>query len=277
MAAIRRFWNERSMRRNMLNKLLIVLGLLAIVSCKAKKQLVSAPKTADSTAIAKAPVISKDKLNGIKSAQLDFKTFSGKAKAQLTINNSSNNVSLNIRINKGQKIWVSITAIAGIEVARALITPDSILVVNKLQGLYLRKPFSYIYRYASEKLDYSSVEALLVGNAIPQLLNENLLAKTDSTGVKLNGALDELVYDMVVGTDMKVKETNLANQAEAQSLQVNNTQPIPVLDRSLFSQIDINSTVGIKKIRISLHYNKADFDKPLEYPFSIPDGYEPAK
>jgi hypothetical protein len=277
MAAIRLFWKERSMRRNMLNKLLIVLGLLAIVSCKAKKQLVSAPKTADSTAIAKAPVISKDKLNGIKSAQLDFKTFSGKAKAQLTINNSSNNVSLNIRINKGQKIWVSITAIAGIEVARALITPDSILVVNKLQGLYLRKPFSYIYRYASEKLDYSSVEALLVGNAIPQLLNENLLARTDSTGVKLNGALDELVYDMVVGTDMKVKETNLANQAEAQSLQVSNTQPIPVLDRSLFSQIDINSTVGIKKIRISLHYNKADFDKPLEYPFSIPDGYEPAK
>lgn len=277
MAATHRFWNGRSMEKNMLNKLLVILGLLTIVSCKAKKQLVSAPKTADSAAIAKASLISKDKLNGIKSAQLNFKTFSGKAKAQLTINNSSNNVTLNVRINKGQKIWVSITAIAGIEVARALITPDSILVVNKLQGLYLRKPFSFIYKYASEKLDYSSVEALLVGNAIPQLLNENLQIRADSTAVNLNGALDELVYNMVVGPDMKVKETDLSNQAEAQSLQVNNTQPIPVLDRTLFSQIDINSTVGVKKVKISLHYNRADFDKPLEYPFTIPEGYEPAR
>ncbi|HZX57769.1 MAG TPA: DUF4292 domain-containing protein, partial [Mucilaginibacter sp.] len=128
------------MRGNILNKLLIVFGLLAIVSCKQKKLLVT-NKKADIAAV--NPVV-KNKLNNIKAAQLSFNTFSGRAKTQLTINNSSNNVTMNIRIAKGQKIWVSITAIAGIEVARALITPDSILVINKLQGLYLKKPFSYI-------------------------------------------------------------------------------------------------------------------------------------
>lgn len=276
MEAPHRFWNERSMRRNMLNRLLVIIGVLTIVGCKAKK-LVSVQKQSDSVAAVKPLMISKDKLGAIRAQQLNFTTFSGKAKAQLTINNSSNNVSLNIRISKGQKIWVSVTAIAGIEVARALITPDSILAVNKLQGLYVRKPFSYIYRYASDKLDYSSVEALLVGNAIPQLLNENLQMRTDTANINLNGALDELVYNMMLGTNMKVKETDLSNQALAQSMQVNNAQPMPVLDKTIPSQIDINSVEGIKKIKISLHYNKVDLDKPLEYPFSIPDGYEPAK
>ncbi len=276
MEAPHRFWNERSMRRNMLNRLLVIIGVLTIVGCKAKK-LVSVQKQSDSVAAVKPLMISKDKLVAIRAQQLNFTTFSGKAKAQLTINNSSNNVSLNIRISKGQKIWVSVTAIAGIEVARALITPDSILAVNKLQGLYVRKPFSYIYRYASDKLDYSSVEALLVGNAIPQLLNENLQMKTDTANINLNGALDELVYNMMLGTNMKVKETDLSNQALAQSMQVNNAQPMPVLDKTIPSQIDINSVEGIKKIKISLHYNRVDLDKPLEYPFSIPDGYEPAK
>src|SRR5579872_4872906 len=151
------------MRRNILNKLLVVCALLSIAACKTHKQLV-VNKKSGSAANTPSPVLTK--LDAIKAAQLNFTTFSGRAKARMQINNSSNDVTLNIRISHGQKIWVSITAIAGIEVARAMITPDSILAVNKLQGLYLRQPFSYIYKYASNQLDYRSVEALLVGNAI---------------------------------------------------------------------------------------------------------------
>ena len=263
------------MRKNTLNKLFIIFALLAMVSCKAKKQLV-VNKAAKDTMVAKSPVL-MTRLNSIRSAQLNFNTFSGKAKTQLTINGSSNNVTMNVRIEKGKRIWVSVTAIIGIEVARAVITPDSILVINKLQNLYLQQPFSYIYKYASEKLDYSSVEALMVGNAIPQLLDEKASLKTDTADTEIKGALDNLVYNMIVGADLKAKETNLLNPDEGQELHVNNSAPLQAGDRNLPSQIDINSVVGNKKIKISLHYNKVDFDKPLEYPFSIPDGYSPAK
>jgi hypothetical protein len=52
---------------------------------------------------------------------------------------------------------------------------------------------------------------------------------------------------------------------------------VAVANRLMSSQIDINSTAGTRKVRISMHYIKQDFDLPLEYPFSIPDSYEPAK
>lgn len=263
------------MRKNTLNKLFIVCGLLAIVSCKAKKQLLVNKITKDTIAVS-SPVL-MTRLNSIRFSQLNFATFSGKAKTQITLNGSSNNVTMNVRIEKGKRIWVSVTAIVGIEVARALITPDSILVINKLQNLYVQQPFSYIYKYASDKLDYSSVEALMIGNAIPQLLNEKAELKTDTADTEIKGTLDNLVYNVIVGADLKVKETNLSNPYEPQELHVNNSAPMAVGDRTLPSQIDINSVVGNKKAKISLHYVKVDFDKPLEYPFNIPDGYSPAR
>lgn len=259
----------------MWNRLLIVCVLLSIVGCKAHKQLVVNKKSDNTSVHTPSPVLTK--LDAIRGGQLNFTTFSGRAKARMQINNSSNDVTLNIRISHGQKIWVSITAIAGIEVARAMITPDSILAVNKLQGLYLRQPFSYIYKYASNQLDYRSVEALLIGNAIPQLLNEHVKMQADSANIVLNGSLEELIYKMVIGPDMKAKSTNMSDADAGQTMQVDNSAFMPVANRIVPLQIDINSTAGTKKIRISMHYIKQDFDLPLEYPFSIPDSYEPAK
>ena len=272
MAGIHPYYSVRSMRKSMWNKLLIILCVLAMVGCKAKKQALVARKSADTANV--NPNISK--LSAIRSNQLNFNTFSGKAKTKLDINGSSNDVTLNLRISKGQKIWVSITAIAGIEVARALITPDSILVANKLQGLYIKKPFSYIYTYTSRQLDYNSLEALLVGNAIPQLLNDNSTLQADNGNITLSGNLHELVYKLVVGPDLKVSQTQLSNQGEEQSLQVDNSSFIQAGNWVVPSQVNITSSVKTKKIQVNLHYIKADFDLPLDYPFSIPSSYSPA-
>lgn len=261
------------MRRNTLNKLLLIICCaLALVSCKAKKQLAAnrSPEKTNPTDLY------ANKLNAIRSSQASFTTFSGKAKTKLDINGNSNDVTLTIRIQKGRKIWVSVTAIAGIEVARALITPDSLLVINKLQGLYVRKPFSYIYAFTSKQVNYSSLEALMVGNAIPQLLNENAKMQTDSGRTVLSGNLQELIYKLVLGPDMKVNHTELADQNAAQSLTVDNSAFIQAENRTVPSQVNISSMAGPKKVQVNLHYIKADFDLPLEYPFSIPSRYDPA-
>jgi hypothetical protein len=263
------------MRRNTLNKLLIICCALAIVSCKAKKKIVAANGGTGPNSI--APRAATNKLDSIRSSQVNFNTFSGKARTKLDINGSSNDVTLNIRIQKGQKIWVSVTAIAGIEVARTLITPDSLLVINKLQGLYLRKPFGYIYSFTSRQINYGSLEALLVGNAIPELINNKAKMQADSGRTVLSGSLQELVYKLILGTDMKANHTELADQHAGQSLTVDNSAFMPATNRVLPWQINMASTTVSKKVKLNLHYIKVDFDQPLEYPFSIPSSYSPAK
>lgn len=255
-------------------KLLAVCCLLIIVSCKAKKAVVVKPasngKSAESVNSIKA------KLDLLRGGQTFFNTFSGKARTKLDINGSSNDVTLNIRIQRDKKIWVSITAIAGIEVARALITPDSLLVINRLQGVYLKQPFSYIGKFTGNQINYKSVESLLIGNAIPEMLNENASLQSAKDTTILTGNLQALAYKLIIGPGLKVTQTSLSNQSAGQSMLVNNNTFVQSGNKIIPSQIDIASALKDKKIQINLHYVKFDFDQPLEYPFSIPSRYQPA-
>ena len=133
--------------------------------------------------------------------------------------------------------------------ARALITPDSLFVINKLQGLYFGKPFSYIYSFTSRQVDYRSLEAILVGNAIPQLLNDDSKIQVDGASTVLSGNLQDLVYKLILGADMKVSHTELASQAESQSLTVDNSAFIQAENRMLPSQINMSSTGNQKRYR----------------------------
>ena len=263
------------MKENILNKLRIVCCLLALCSCKARKLAANHAAPVAAVPVVKPVNDIAIKLSPIRAQQITFNTFSGKARTSLNINGSSNDCTLNIRISNDKKIWVSITAILGIEVARALITPDSIQIVNRLQGLYIKKPFSYIYAFANRQVDYSMLQALLVGNAIPSLLNDSTKYQAADNNITLSGNLEDIIYKLVLGTDMKVTQTNLSNQDEGQSLQISNafiqsgTLKVP-------SQIDIASVAKDKKIQVNLHYIKVDFNQPQDYPFNIPEDYSPA-
>ncbi|HVW94637.1 MAG TPA: DUF4292 domain-containing protein [Mucilaginibacter sp.] len=258
-------------------KLIAVCSLMLVFSCKSRKQLLVKRVSADSAAADKPANTKAAKLAAIKSKQTYFNTFSGKAKTKLDINGSSNDVTLNIRIQRDKKIWVSITAIAGIEVARAMITPDSIMLINRLQSIYLRKPFSYVSKYAGKQVNYKTLESLLIGNAVPELLTEDADLVTADGNTVLTGSLDNLTYKLILGPDLRVTQTNLDNKAAVQSLEVSNAAFIQATNRIMPSQIDIASAAGNKKIQVNLHYTKADFDIPLEYPFTIPSRYQPAE
>ncbi|AMR30591.1 hypothetical protein A0256_03705 [Mucilaginibacter sp. PAMC 26640] len=262
------------MKKNIQSKIVIILLVVTALSCKSKKLVVVSRPTNDSTTVKTTDVT--EKLNTIRSRQATFNTFSGKAKTKLAINGDANDVTLNIRINRDQKIWISITAIAGIEVARALITPDSIQVVNRFQSVYLKKPFSYVYRYAGKQVNYKTLQSLIVGNAIGELLNPGSKFTPEGFNTAITGNLQGLVYKLLLGPDMKVTQTNLNNPVAAQTLQVANKVFIQADNRVIPSQIDITSTAPGNKVLVNLRYTQAEFDRVLEYPFSIPKSYEPA-
>lgn len=263
-------------RRNFgLAKLIVFFCLAAAFGCKAKKQLVVKKVQPDSPA--RTVNTKSAKINAIRLAQTSFSSFSGKARTKLNINGDVNDVTLNIRIKRDQKIWVSITAIAGIEVARALITPDSIFLINRLQSLYVRSPFSYVNTLAGKQVNYKTVESLLIGNAIPELITEQADLQTANGNTSISGMLQDFAYKVTVDANLKVDQTSLNNQAAAQSLQVVNSSFSQLGNRLLPAQIDISSMVKDKKILVNLHYIKMDFDQALDFPFSIPSRYSPAR
>jgi len=178
---------------------------------------------------------------------------------------------------RDKKIWVSITAIAGIEAARALITPDSILIINRLQDLYIKQPFSYINKYAGSQVNYKMIESVFVGNAIPDVLNVSSDIQPAGTNTVLTGNLSELIYKLTLGADNKLNQFYLGKPDGSESMQVTNSVFVQLGTRVMPSQIEMASAVKSKKIQVNLHYIKEDFDLPLEFPFSIPARYSPSE
>jgi len=266
------------MKENILNKLLLFCCVISIVSCAARKHMVKTDSVATTTAIA-VPVKPinnvETKLAPIRAQQVSFNTFSGKAKTNLDINGNSNDCTLNIRISNNKKIWVSITALLGIEVARAQITPDSIMVINRLQGTYLKKPFNFIYNYANKQVNYAMLQALLVGNAIPSLLNDSTVYEEVNNNINLSGNLQDIMYKLILGNDFKVTQTSLANDKQGQSLQIKYDSFTASAGQKMPSQINIASTANNNKVHVNMHYIRVDFNQPQDYPFSIPNDYTP--
>lgn len=265
------------MKRNTLNKIGIALCLLVIVSCKARKPIVVTPPPVVTPPVAGKTV---NPIDVIKAQQLNFNTFSAKAGATLDIDNDKHDVTLNIRIARDRKIWVSVVKTVlflDVEAARALITPDSIILLNKIQGLYSKKPFSFVHTYGGKQFNYKTLESLLVGNALPEILNDkSTTLQTNNDNTTLSGNLQNVIYKLLLGPGKRVTQLNLSNPAEAQTLQVANREFTQSGNKIVPSQIDIQSAIKSKKIQVNLQYTRVDFDQQLEYPFSIPESYKPA-
>jgi hypothetical protein len=260
------------MKKDILNRFLLLGLVLVAVGCKPKKIIVAPPINP-----AKVEVVPDKKpanLSMLKSKDLSFNTLSLKGKANLTVGGEENNVTMLIRIEKDKKIWVSVTAIAGIEVARAVITPDSLLLRNNLQKTYARKPFSYIYGFTNKQINFKLLQAVFAGNTMPDFMNVSSdLIQQNGVWV-LSGLTNNLAYRSLFNTLLKVNETSLNDAKAAQAFKVTYGDYTP-LNSSLFpSSLKINSMSGTKKINVDIDFTKIDINVPVEFPFSVPKSYE---
>ena len=258
------------MKRNILNKAVLLLALFLAFGCKTRKQ--AAPViTKGPQSIGTSSALSKsDVLRQISDKQINFNTLLIKAKADLTINNNSNDVSMNIRMQNEKAIWISLTAIAGIEVARALITPDSIKILNRIESSYTRKPFSYVYQFANKQVNFKTLLDLFVGNAISGSLNQSSILDINGGQAHLTGDMSGLAYLLIFNENYNLIQSNLNDKAASQTLTVNYSDPKSISGREFPHTVSIKSNASSKMINIDLKYNHVGLNEPVEFPFSVP-------
>ena len=65
-----------------------------------------------------------------------------------------------MRMKRGEAILLSVAPLLGIEVARAEITPQSILILDRVHKRYAKIDFSELYRLLNVNVDFSALQAL---------------------------------------------------------------------------------------------------------------------
>ncbi|PRY53636.1 uncharacterized protein DUF4292 [Arcticibacter pallidicorallinus] len=252
------------MKKNTLNKIVLLCLAVLCFSCKAKKEAATVVNTVPAEVSSKA-----ESIKAITENNFAFKTLSAKAKIDFKLNNSSNGANLSLRIRKDEVIWMSITAIAGIEVARVMITPDSIKIYNRLQGEYLAKPFNFISQYSNPKIDFQTLQNLIIGNTIKGSVSPASEITIGSNQTVVKSSEDDIAYELLFNEYFKLIE-NRMQDIKGQQLVANYSEFQALNGRNLPYSVNLFSKAGNKNVRINIKYSSVSANEPVDFPFSVP-------
>ncbi len=264
------------MNGSMLNKICLFMVVLSgsfTLSCASRKALVSPTgETAKIVSRAERTHI----INEVVQHRTYYTTFSGRAKSRITMNGKETyDVTANVRIERDKAIWISITALMGIEAGRVLITPDSVKMINRLRSEYFTAPLDSVYSFTGSDLDFSSFQALLTGNVIDQAVSRDAeVSAMEAGNILSSDALDGgLSYWIALNTGYR-PVTVLLENTEAQRLEAAYAGYQAVNGRLFPFETALSIRAGRWDIQASMNYNRVAYDEAVEFPFGIPASYK---
>lgn len=268
-----------------------VLFLLALIffSCRTRKAANTAASSVNEIKPMKERSIDElmDRLDS--SA---FKPIWMNAKALVSTNEDGNETSftIHLRSKRDSALWISITPLLGIEVARVLITADSIKLLDRIHGKYQVSTFEYINRLLQMKVNYEIVQALLSGNFFAYKKNENkfnsvymeekyyILSSLNKH--KLKRSLEEkdpnkpVIQDCYIdNVNYRITRMTVDDQKINKTLETNYSD-FRMTDGGMFPFHSQTKITAAKNFEISIEYSKVDVGEPQEFPFNIPNNYE---
>jgi hypothetical protein len=246
---------------------LLLFIIIALYSCSSSKV---------TTGTSTAKIDKKDPsflLSKAAETQIDFQWFSGKAKMDYDDGKKTQNFTANIRMRRDSVIWTAITSLMGIEVARILITKDSIEILDRLHKEHIKKPFSFLQTYAPFPLDINLLQDVLIGN----YLLDTMGTKKANPGnnqhiVTVENEEFKNTY-VLLAENFLIAKLEMAEKGSKRSLEVeaNDYQPSGPYN---FSNERTVIFAADNKVTLHMKYSKLTWNEPLEFPFFISDKYE---
>jgi outer membrane biogenesis lipoprotein LolB len=241
--------------------LLLVLVLLS--ACRSKKA-----GTATESVSANRPELLV--WQEIQAGDLTTAEFSLSGDLRFDINGNSQASAFAMRIEKGKRIWIVLRPMLGIEAFRALITPDSILITDRINKQYYEKPFAYLNQLAGTSVHYAELENLLLNN-IGHLPADSLRLATNKN-FDFELTQNDRFYQFKKQADAP-KNAQLLLESGMRSLMLMYGQPSRVDENWVPSTIEIRLN-GDENNRIQLNFSKFAVENGQSYPYTVPKSYQ---
>lgn len=215
-------------------------------------------------------------------------TLTAKASVKSLFGDQNNSFNINMRMLTDSVIWISISPLLGIEVARVLITRDSVKYLDRLNNRYALSDFEYLNNLLKTHVDFDIIQGVLTGNLFAYKKNKfNSVYLEDRYYIlstlskrKLKRSLEEddnnkpIVQDMWVdGTTYRITRLIIQDQRAKKSLQTDYTDHRQT-EGGLFPFQSNTSIVAEQNASIGIDYNKITVNANVEFPFTIPQSYE---
>lgn len=263
--------------------LLIPAGMLLLASCKSTKTIQTAMNKKDTavitvmsdTGIDSAAVIS-DLLLKVNKTVIDFTTFNGKIKVDYTDKSGkTQGATAFVRMQKDSLMWISLTGTLGVEGFRALISPDSVWVLDKLEKTITRRSIASLQELTGLPLDFVSLQDLLIGN--PVYFSGSIVSYENNGDLVTALSIGEyfkhlLTLDTISNTITQSKIDDVeASRNRTCFVQYADYQAAQGRNFSAKREVTVTEKTSLN---IKLEYKAFVFDEQQTFPFSIPKSYK---
>jgi len=246
-------------------RFMVLVSISFFISCKSNKVL--ADGKVDGNLTAKA-IVKSHYAN-----TTNFNTLSGKMRIDYSDGESSQGVSVSLRMEKDKAIWMS----APLGMVKAYITPGRVTFYNKLQNEYFDGDFAYLSKFLGTELDFEQVQNLLMGQALFNLRD----AKYDASVVngdyqlKPKKAMELFkVMFQIEPKNFKMASQQLSQPLKKRLLQVNYTDYQKIGKYILPQRIAVAAIEGDDRNTVDIEYKNIEFDQPMNFPYKIPKGFK---
>ena len=263
-----------------------IIFLFAAMGCHSTKSLQTAINKKD-TSVLNNPVINKDSsseksaaeeaLLALNKNKIDFETFSAKAKIQYQDHNGKQpDFNAFIRLKKDSVLWVSISAtFLGIEAFRIYVTPDSVILLNKLDKTVEYHSFSFIENFAQIPMNFDLLQNILIGN--PVYIGDSIVSYRQTENHILIGTAGAFFKNLVTlstGANhlerIKLDDKNISQNRTA-ALLYGGYEKNEGFDFATEREINVSEK---SKVDVSIEFKQFEFNKELSFPFAIPHNYK---
>ncbi len=207
---------------------------------------------------------------------INFDKIKIKSKIEIKSSKFSQSIPVNVNIKKDSLIWISVSL--GLEAARAIINPDTMYLLDRLNKNSYKISFKELSNQFNFEINFKMIQALLVGNMPIELDSTdgfynkpefNLIVQ-NRKNIEIDNRFD-LNLNKLFSISGKDKKTSTLLKVNFMSFVSVDGYTVP---RLTFMSFENNSDSEPKAVNIEIENYKYDFlDRNLRFPFSIPKGY----
>ena len=254
--------------------------MIALASCKSTRKIQTAIAKKDTVAVGvptheDSVKFIQETVQKLQAAHIDYTTFSAKLNVDYQgTDGKKYDVNANLRMYKDSAIWISITAIFGIEGLRALITKDSVKILNKQDKVYTARSVAYLQEVTALPLDLSSLQEILIGN--PVFLDSNIISYSKTgNSISLLSIGEWFKGLLTLNPDGRMENSKLDDIDVSRSRTCNLSYSDYESKRGVLFSTKRRITVSEKKnLDIKLDFKSYEFNETLSFPFSVPKNYK---
>jgi hypothetical protein len=206
--------------------------------------------------------------------QVNAEWMDAKAKVNFDDGYMSMGATASIRLRKDSVLWIAVKKL-GFEVGRAMITPDSIYVLDRLNNEAVVKDLGYLAKVFHIPADFQMLQSLMLGNPL-FFMTRGFQSEMTGQRYRVYGSRDGLESTYWIGgRHFQLESMSFDDQRTRRRVHIRFEEYDRAAENQIFSylrnlEVDSQQT---GKVSIDIRFSQVEFNVPKNIRFEIPDRY----